>query len=146
MYASLQVRKRDGSRRSDLIQAIGSNRTITDVIAGMLSYMGEDKFPANANLIHSAIFHIQEDHSELLEGLTFSRGDLYPFSRQLERVLFQLQNSGIISTLNPGFKQCEIPSGTKEYLVKEILPLFTADEQEELQLMANEFEKKIGAE
>lgn len=45
-----------------------------------------------------------------------SGGDLYPFSELLERVLFHLESSSVLGTVNPSYKIYLIPEKTKKEL------------------------------
>lgn len=114
-----------------------------DIIAAMLCFFEEKEFPLDTSKIHKALFHVKEKYPELLNEFSFSVDDVYPYSRLLEMVLFRLQNADLINTLNPGFKVFIIPEKSKQFIQKNILPLFSKEQQEKLACMGKLFEKLL---
>lgn len=109
----------------------------------MFSFFDCENIPLNIKKIHTAMYEIKKKFPDMLEEFSFSVNDIYPFSRLLERIFFRLQNSSLISTVNPDFKECIVRNQSKEYIQKTVLPLFTKDEQEKLEKMGKEFEQLV---
>lgn len=122
---------------------VKSIKTPDDVVAGMFSFFARETIPLNVRKIHTAMYKLKKKFPEMLEEFSFSENDLYPFSRLLERVFFRLQNSSLISTVNPDFKECIVRKESKEYIHKNILPLFEKDEQTKLKRMGQDFERLV---
>lgn len=132
------------TERKRIRQEIREYRTADDVIAGMFSFLRTERIPLDVKRIHSAMYRISKEFPGMLEEFIFSRNDVYPFSRLLETVLFRLQNSSLISTINPDFKVCIVPAEAKEFVRKNILPSFNDKEQRDLKKMAQRFELLVG--
>jgi hypothetical protein len=110
----------------------------TDIVAGVLFYSKLESFTGNIRLIHETIYRLR-DHSRLLRSFPFSLNDVYPFSRQLEDVLFSLERSRIIGMDNPDFESFKIKKKGKTYIQKKILPRFGESELHELEKLGEEF-------
>lgn len=143
MQSVLKNQKSNGNRKQKILDEIRNQKTPDDIVAVMLSFLKKENIPANFKTIHSSVAILREKHPHLLNRFTFSSTDIYPFSRLLERVFFRLQNSGMISTVNPDFKVCIISKESKNYIKKNILPIFSDDEINEIKKMSSEFEKII---
>lgn len=76
----------------------------SDIIAGMLAHVNKDYFTGNPKRIHEAVFELRT-HFKILKAFHFSKYDVYPFSRELEKVLFSLQRARIIGMENPDFER-----------------------------------------
>jgi hypothetical protein len=129
--------------KNNIIKKIQHRITPDDVIAALFSFIDRKEIPLDVQKIHVALYKIKKQHPEMLEQFSFSEKDVYPFSRLLERVLFRLQNSNLISTVNPDFKVCIIPDISKQYVQKHILPLFNEGDQKKLEQMGKLFEQLI---
>jgi len=109
----------------------------------MFSFLKKNEIPLNVEGIHRAFCDLKEKYPDVLEEFVFSRNDIYPFSPLLERTLFRLQNSGLISTVNPDFKKCIISRKSKAYIRKNILPIFRDEEKRKFEKMGKSFERRI---
>jgi|Deesub1362B_J571_1020462.scaffolds.fasta_scaffold03345_3 hypothetical protein len=146
MYEFITLPKKDRlgeEKKRNILKELRLRRTPDDVIAAMLSFLETEEIPADYEKIHSAINYLKNDYPELLGEFVFSKGDIYPFSKLLERVLFRLQNGGIISTVNPDFKRCIIPANSRNYIRRNILPLFSDEEKRKLKEMSKKFHSLI---
>ena len=122
---------------------VKSVKTPDDVVAAMFSFFDGETIPLDVRKIHAAMYEVKKKFPEMLGEFSFSENDVYPFSRLLERVFFRLQNSSLISTVNPDFKECIIRSESKEYIEKNVLPLFEEDEKIKLEKMGKAFERLV---
>jgi hypothetical protein len=86
---------------------------------------------------------VKKKFPELLDEVLFSTKDVYPYSRELEKVLFRLGASDLISWLNPDFKVLRISEKSKNFIREKILPLFDRHQQENLKQMGKLFEQLI---
>jgi hypothetical protein len=110
----------------------------TDIIAAVLFYSNLEYFTGDLKLIHETIFKMR-NRSKLLRHFPFSENDVYPFSRQLEDVLFSLERSRIIGMENPDFEKFKIKQKGKDYIKEKILPRFGDKERTELESLGAEF-------
>lgn len=131
------------SEKEEIVKRIRQCITPDDIIAAMFSFLDKEEFPSDIAKIHTALYNVKKQFPRLLEEFIFSENDVYPYSPLLERVLFRLQNSGLISTVNPEFKKCIISNESKKFIKKEILPLFDKDKQKEIFNMGKLFEKLL---
>jgi hypothetical protein len=115
--------------------------TADDIIACILSFIKEEKIPLDSQKIHSTFYSLKKQFPDLLNEFSFSENDVYPYSKLLERVLFRLQNSDLISTINPEFRVCIITKESKQFIQERILPLFDESQQKKLKEMAKLFEQ-----
>lgn len=78
---------------------------IDDIVASILIFSGLDAFSANPRIVHTVFSKIASGHPDIeqLGELQFSSGDVFPFSRLLERVLFRLEMCGLITLRNPDY-------------------------------------------
>ena len=113
-----------------------------DVIASLLCFCKKKEINSNSRVLHSSIKKLKDDYPEQFEDFIFSRGDIYPFSRDLETVLFRLELSGILKT-DSDFKNYKISPYTKKEIRKVILPKFSKDRQDRLKKISARFENYL---
>ncbi|MHA1483601.1 MAG: hypothetical protein ACTSQA_09260, partial [Candidatus Heimdallarchaeaceae archaeon] len=70
----------------------------------------------------------------------FSRGDLYPYSKELERILFRLQQSKILGTINPSYENYILTNESKEVVVEHLTNKFSECDRELLLEMSKKLE------
>jgi hypothetical protein len=135
--------KIDGKTKEKLFKELNCTKTSDDKVAVMLSFLDKEEIPLDTERIYQSFFKLKQKYPEFLKEFVFSRNDVYPFSSLLWRVLFRLQNAGVISTVNPDFKRCIISDKSKDYIRKNVLPIFSPAEQVILADMAKIFEKSM---
>lgn len=89
-----------------------------DVMAAILLDLPSDDLPADPVIIHSAVKQLKGEFPALFQDYVFSESKTTAFSKLLERVLFRLECSGIISGLNPTYAQYKINKSKKERVFK----------------------------
>jgi len=122
---------------------VKSVKTADDVVAAMFSFFDSETIPLDVRKIHTAMYEVKREFPEMLKEFSFSENDVYPFSRLLERVFFRLQNSSLISTVNPDFRECIVKNESKKYIRENVLPLFENDEKIKLEKMGKAFERLV---
>ena len=115
-----------------------------DIVAGMLSYVSNEKFTGNPKQIHETIYKLRR-RFKILKAFPFSKYDVYPFSRELEKVLFSLQRARIIGMENPDFEKFVIKKQGREYITQNILKRFTNEEKKTLKKIGKELGKKCSS-
>ena len=113
-----------------------------DVIASLFCLCKTKKIPSNYQILHSSINKLKDDYPEQFEDFIFTHGDIYPYSRDLETVLFRLELSGILKS-DSDFKDYYIFSKSKKGIKKIILPKFSKDQQDILKEMSIRFENYL---
>ena len=112
-----------------------------DVIAALLTFL-PDAFSNDPEKIHSTIARLQkqEKYRYLLEDFQFLNYDPYPYSPLLGRVLNRLQESRLLSSLNPGYEKYVMSEDSKMAIEADILEKKLADQRENLKSIASELE------
>lgn len=67
--------------------------------------------------IHEAFFKLKEKHPELFNRLFFDVNGHIPYSKELDSIIQDLQISGVISKLNPGFNTLIINTNETKTLI-----------------------------
>jgi hypothetical protein len=126
--------------RQQLIRDLRQYIAPDDIIMGMLFYCKRELLPYNVEKIHRSVYEVKRKYPQLLKDFSFSRNDVYPFSKLLERVLFNLCVSDLIKI---GDSYLQIPPESKQYIQENVLPLFKEEQREQLKLMGELFEQNI---
>lgn len=130
-------------KKEQMVSELRKSVVSDDVIAAIFSFVEAEQIPLDVKRIHSAIFKLKQRYPGMFKQFVFSRNDYYPYSVLLERVLFRLQNADLINTINPDFKICIISKESKDYIKKNVLPLFEQEDRKKLQKMGEDFEKAV---
>lgn len=130
-------------RREELIKQLKNVVTPDDIVASIFSFLTVDQIPLDVKKIHSAFYQLKQEWPKMFNQFVFSRKGYYPYSNLLETVLFRLQNSDLINTINPDFKRCIVSKESKSHIKKNILPLFGEEEIKELAKMGQVFENLV---
>lgn len=102
-----------GEEKKKISDEIKSYRSSSDIIAYIFSLLDSENLPADDKRMHTAMFKLKQEYPDFLKDFIFSRGDVYPFSKELERVLFGFQQSGVLGTINPTLKFFTFPKKLK---------------------------------
>ena len=115
-----------------------------NVIASLLVFMPE-KFNNDPQIIHTTIARLKQDtrYKDLLEEFDFLNYDPYPYSPLLGRTLNRLQESRLLSSLNPSYEKYVVTEESKTAIRDQILNVKLADQTEKLREMASELEKAL---
>jgi hypothetical protein len=124
-------------------EAIQRCITPDDIFAAMISFLKVEDFPLDSQKIHTAVYRVKEKFPELLAEFSFSANDVYPYSKLLEKIIFRLMASDLISYIAPDMRVGIITNESKQYIKKHILPLFDQKDQEKLAQMGRLFEEFI---
>ena len=127
-----------GKDISSLKEELSNRKTPDDVIAAIICQIDGNQLPASPIKIHKAIFELKQNHQKMLNDFNFFTGNINYFCKLLERVLFRLEQAGLLGTLNPAFEQYEIKMKDKETFKEIALFKFSDEEKSELKNIANE--------
>ena len=130
-------------KRRKITKEIQSYRSIGDVVVYLLALLEREKMTADDETIHSAFHELKKHYPELLKDLTFSRGDIFPFSNELQRSLFNLLNSGIMEAINPVYEVYRIPKRSKKAIISHLSNSFSDSEKEELLHMSEKLQELL---
>lgn len=74
-----------------------NNNTLGNEIIYILGLLGEKQIPTDRALLHSAFYEISSITNELkISELIFDKSTIFPYSKELEDALFELEISGIL--------------------------------------------------
>lgn len=143
MYAipeKLKSRALGTNEKDEIRREIRGYRSVADVVSYVLALRTKEKLTADDENIHRAFHKLKEDHPELLKEMSFTRGDLFPFSNELQTALFNLQSSGAMEAINPVYEVYRIPKKMREGIKSYLSNNFSEPEKEELRRMSMELE------
>lgn len=127
-------------KRRKITKEIQTYRSVDDVIAYLLALREKDKMTADDEVIHHAFYELKKDHPELLKDLVFSRGEIFPYSNELQQSLFYLQNVGIMEAINPVYEVYRVPKKSRKAIISHLSNSFSVSEKEELSQMSKKLE------
>jgi hypothetical protein len=114
----------------------------SDVLAAILASLHVNKFTGDTEKIHTTLARAKR-HYPILNSFTFSSGDVYPFSRQLEDALSILQRSRMIRMENPDYDTYVLtPNG--RIVGTEYTSVFDEAGQKQIKELAEIFEFECG--
>ena len=141
---NLISQKMDEKRREEMWQAIREYRSPDSIIAYLFASLDREQIPTAEKKLHSAISELKKGYkTDLFENFTFSRGDIYPFSKELERVLFRFQQSSILGTINPTMEYYKFSSESKEIVKRHYSDKFSGEEKKLLSEMGNRLKELL---
>ena len=113
--------------------------TSDDVIAALLTFL-PDKFSNDPSKIHRKIAELQKrnEYKGLLEDFEFIDYYPYPYSPLLGRILNRLQESRLLSSLNPDYEVYVMEPVSKDAIRSSILEKKLSGQRGELEQMASE--------
>lgn len=101
----------------ELKQYVAQNTTLDNLIEAIIYKSKQEKIPKSQAFIQQAFYNLKKTIPELFEDLIFDDSGVTPFSYELDSVLFRMEASSILSTLNPTYKNYII-TNTPEQLEK----------------------------
>ena len=116
----------------------------SDVIAALLTFLPKE-FSNDPAKIHSTIARLQkeEKYRYLLEDFDFLNYDPCPYSPLLGRILNRLQESRLLSSLNPGYEKYVLNEDSREAIKADILEKKLRDQRDNLEQMALELQAAL---
>lgn len=126
------------TKYDELISLLKRAVTPDDVVAGVLSQLRCSRLPKDPLRMHGAICKLREEYPDLLGEFFFFQGNLYPYSELLSRVLFRLEASGVLTSINDEYL---VTDGVKEELRRRIMPRL--EDQEKIASLAQRLEVVI---
>ena len=120
--------------------------TSFDVIKGLFRYLPEEKpISSSRPELHTAIFEMTQisKFSPLLKDYVFERNSHFPFSRELNIDILNLEQSGHLSADNPDFVDYKKKPKLEKTFELYTIQLFNEGEISLIKEMAELFLKKI---
>ena len=93
---------------SALRTEVQSNSTLGDIVEAIIYKSEQRIIPKSQAFLQQAFFRLQQEQPELLGDFVFDESGLTPFSDELDSVLFRLEASNVLHTLNPAYKNYQI--------------------------------------
>ena len=122
--------------------------TSFDVIKGLFRYIpGEGPIPSSRPKLHTAIFDLSqnEKYKRFLKDYLFEKTSYFPFSRELNIDILNLEQSGHLSADNPDFVDYKKKPKLENTFDLYTKGLFAELELEILKEMASKFHKRTQA-
>ena len=139
----ISVQNQDESARELLRKSIERDITPLDVIAGILFHFEDNAtFTTNYEKLHRAFYAVK--NYPLLKEFKFLERGVYPYSELLESVFSRLAISGLLSCLNPDYRQYTLNNDQRERIRIGILKKFDPRQMEELKSIGQEILSNLG--
>ncbi len=131
----------------ELKKAIRETITPDDVIKALFSKIKTNKITKDPGKIHLAVYRLKQRYESegWFEEFYFDISGLTPFSDLLDRILFRMETSAVLGTINPRYQIYDLPEVIKQELRDDSLTKFTQEDQSKLSSISQEFEKLVGA-
>ncbi|MEW6276296.1 MAG: hypothetical protein AB1556_14455 [Bacillota bacterium] len=130
------------SKLADLIREIEQTVTPDDVIKVLFSSVKSGRITKDPEKIHKAIYVLKQRYPRLFEQFDFDESGLTPFSDLLDRVLFRMETSTLLGTINPKFSHYELSDSIKQDL-KNSLEKFSDEDKQHLITISEQFEQLV---
>lgn len=130
-------------RKAEISEAIRNYRSPDSIIAYLFSSLENEKIPTDEGKLHSSIFELKKEYPDFFEDFTFSQGNIYPFSKELERVLFRFQQSLILGTINPTMEFFTFSDKSKKIVKQHYSDKFNGDERDKLAKMGQRLQQLL---
>jgi len=127
----------------ELKKAIRETITPDDVIKALLSQMKTNQITKDPEKIHKAIYTLKQKYGYYFQEFEFDCSGLTPFSDLLDRILFRLETTSNLGTVNPRYLIYELTQDTKQDLKDDSLVKFNPEDQKRLTAISWEFEKLV---
>ena len=110
---------------NDLKKYIRESKTPDDIVGAIIYISNESLIPKSNSFLHGAFQIMKEHEPSLFSEFWFDESGIAPYSDQLDEVLFRLEASAILSTLNPTYKRYII--NNQDHVLEESYNKFAAD-------------------
>lgn len=129
------------SKLEELKNLVQTTVTPDDVVKAILSQVKIERITKDPERIHGAIYALKQKYNEVFKDFDFDKSGLSPFSDLLDRILFRLETTRVLGTLNPAYLQYELPE--ERSFLKSSLNKFPQPEKERMISISNEFEELV---
>lgn len=92
----------------ELKEQIKKQPTCDDLVSAVIFKAKEDRIPKSQAFLQQAFYHIKNEFPDDFSDFIFDESGLTPFSDKLDSILFRLEASAILSTLNPTYENYTI--------------------------------------
>ncbi len=130
-------------KRDSVIKRIKNYKSVDEVVAYLFATIGDEDITANDYVLHSAFYELKKKHPELLDELSFTSGQIFPFSADLQRAIFNLQRSELMEAPNPSYEYHVMKKKDKDVLKSDLAKVFSKQNKAELTTMARELKVSI---
>jgi len=93
---------------SDLRAEVQLNTTPGDIVEAIIYKSDQKMIPKSQAFLQQVFFNLQQEEPELLCDFIFDESGLTPFSDELDSVLFRLESSNVLHTLNPAYESYQL--------------------------------------
>ena len=132
------------SKLAEFIESMNSRVTPDDTVKALLSQISVSQLAKDPEKIHRAFYRLKVDHQELLRDFDFDTSSSVPFCDLLDRILFRLETSTLLGTLNPNYARYEIPDSTKADFRDGALAKFSTELRCDIEKAGRRLEELIG--
>ena len=92
----------------ELCTEIQEENTMDDIVKAIIYKSEQKMIPKSQAFLQQAFYDLKNEASEMFSDFIFDESGVTPFSDELDSVVFRLEASSVLSTLNPTYKNYEI--------------------------------------
>lgn len=93
---------------AELCIEVQNEVTRDDVVEAIIYKSEQTKIPKSQAFLQQAFYRLKQEVPELFVDFIFDESGITPFSDELDSILFRLEASTVLSTLNPAYKNYTI--------------------------------------
>lgn len=98
----------------ELKMRINSTPSLDDLIAAILHKSEQSHIPKAEAFFQQSFYQLKSEFPNLFDDFVFDESGIIPFSDTLDSVLFRLEASSMLSTMNPSYSSYDISSAAKD--------------------------------
>jgi len=117
-----------------------------DVIKGIFAYLPQrDSIPSSIPRLHEIVYNLakRRDYKNFLQNYIFDYQSYFPYSREFQTDLINLQQAGLLESPNPDFRNYNIKERLKTTFKANAKEKFSDAEILLLQKMSKDFHKEL---
>lgn len=100
---------------ADLKRKFAETITDDDTLMAILRTLDMDELPKDPSFIHKAMYEVKLRNSDdLFKNFRFDTSGITPFSDRLDQVIFRLETTHILSTMNPSYELYKVEKNELE--------------------------------
>lgn len=123
-----------------------SNWDAFDVIKAIFAFLPkEETVPSSSPVLHETLHSLtlKRKYKKFLHNYVFDLQSYFPYSREFQTDLINLEQAGLLSSSNPDFIDYMIKDKLRKTFENHTKGRFTADEIEILKKMSKDFRTKL---
>ena len=98
---------------AELNAEVQTEQTLDGLVEAIIFKSGQNRLTKSQARLQQVFYMLQKEFPILFSDLIFDESGISPFSDELDAVLFRLEASNVLHTLNPGYRSYLIEDSIK---------------------------------